>query len=269
MKAAIRAQFNRQAACYLRGSGMDDPEALGRMVAAVCPGPADRALDVACGAGFLALALARRAEMVAGLDLSERMLTEAERLRIEQGTGNVAFLRGDAERLPFGDGRFQAVTCKLALHYFPGAARALSEMRRVLAPDGRLALMDRVASEDPEQRAWHIRIEQARTPCKLRLYAPSEVSGMFQKAGFEVVARQAWTRRLDFEDWVQRTGASEEMACRARDLLTASIPGDRAGLDPRWEEGRLTFEMPEFLIAALKEGPEDIIRNSGNQESCF
>lgn len=256
MKAAIRAQFNRQAACYLRGSGMDDPEVLGRMVRLVCP--ADRALDVACGAGFLTLALARRAGEVAGVDLSERMLTEAERLRAEQGAGNVAFLRGDAERLPFGDGRFQAVTCKLAFHYFPGAARALSEMRRVLAPRGRLALMDRVASEDPEQRAWHIRIEQARTPCKLRLYAPSEIVGLLTEAGFEVVARQAWTRRMDLEDWVRRTGASEEMACRTRDLLVASMPGDRAGLDPRWEGEKLTFSMPEFLVAALKREPGDV-----------
>lgn len=252
MKAAIRAQFNRQAACYLRGSGMDDPEVLDRMVAAVCPGPADRALDVACGAGFLALALARRAGEVAGVDLSERMLAEAGRLRIEQGAESVAFLRGDAEHLPFGDGRFQAVTCKLAFHYFPGAARALSEMRRVLTPGGRLALMDRVASEDPEQRAWHIRIEQARTPSKPRLYAPSEIVGLLMEAGFEVVDQRAWTRRMDFEDWVRRTGASEEMARRARDLLVASIPGDRAGLDPRWEGERLTFAMPEFLVVALK-----------------
>jgi ubiquinone/menaquinone biosynthesis C-methylase UbiE len=258
LKAAIRAQFNRQAACYLRGSGMDDPETLGRMVAAVCPGPADRALDVACGAGFLALALARRAERVAGVDLSERMLAEAEHLRAAQGAENVAFLRGDAERLPFGDGRFQAVTCKLAFHYFPGAARALSEMRRVLAPRGRLALMDRVASEDPARRAWHIRIERARTPSKLRLYAPSEVVALLRGAGFEVVDQRAWARRLDFEDWVRRTGASEEMARCARDLMTASICGDRAGLDPRWEGEKLTFSMPEFLVVALREDHEDI-----------
>ena len=250
MKAAIRAQFNRQAACYLRGSGMDDPEALDRMVALACP--ADRALDVACGAGFLALALARDAGMVAGIDLSEGMLAEAGRLRTEQGTRNVTFLRGDAERLPFGDARFQAITCKLAFHYFPDPARALSEMRRVLTPEGRLILMDRVASEDPGRRACHIEIERTRTPSKLRLYAPSEVARLLRTAGFEIVTRQSWTRRMDFEDWVRRTGASEEMVCRARDLMVASICGDRAGLDPRWEEERLTFAMPELLIVALR-----------------
>jgi ubiquinone/menaquinone biosynthesis C-methylase UbiE len=252
LKAAIRAQFNRQAACYLRGSGMDDPETLGRMVAAVCPGPVGRALDVACGAGFLALALARCAGEVAGVDLSERMLAEAEHLRTAQRAENVAFLRGDAEHLSFGDGRFQAVTCKLAFHYFPGAARALSEMRRVLIPRGRLALMDRVASEDPEQRAWHIRIERARTPTKLRLYAPSEVGRLLQEAGFQIVDRQAWTRRMGFEEWVGRTGASEERVRRTRELLIASLSGNRAGLHPRWEGERLMFDMPEFLVVALK-----------------
>ena len=249
MKAAIRAQFNRQAACYLRGSGMDDPEVLDRMVALACP--ADRALDVACGAGFLALALARDAGRVAGIDLSEKMLAEAERLRAEQKARNVTFLPGDAEHLPFGDERFQVVACKLAFHYFQNPDRALAEMRRVLAPSGRLVLVDRVASENPDRRAWHIRIERARTPAKLRLYAPAEVAGLIVKAGFQVVARQAWTQRMSFEEWVQRTGASEERVRCARELLVASMPGDRAGLDPRWEGERLTFSMPEFLVVAL------------------
>jgi ubiquinone/menaquinone biosynthesis C-methylase UbiE len=100
----------------------------------------DRVLDVACGPGNFTRDFARAASegLVVGLDASETMLGVAAR---DTSSDNVAYLRGDACDLPFRDGSFDAICCFAALYLIEEPMLALTEMTRVLAPGGRLALM--------------------------------------------------------------------------------------------------------------------------------
>jgi SAM-dependent methyltransferase len=102
--------------------------------------PRDRVLDVACGPGNFTRDFARVASegTVIGLDASRTMLDVAVR---ETHGDNVAYIRGDACDLPFQDGSFDAVCCFAALYLIEEPMRALSEVVRVLAPGGRLALL--------------------------------------------------------------------------------------------------------------------------------
>lgn len=96
--------------------------------------PPARTLDVGCGTGRLAARL--RAELgspVVGCDFSRGMLGRA-RAR----SRGVRWARADAGRLPFADASFDAVVSTEAFHWFPEPRAALAEMRRVLAPEGRL-----------------------------------------------------------------------------------------------------------------------------------
>ncbi len=98
----------------------------------------DRVLDVGCGTGVLAREAATRVApngRVVGLDLNEGMLGVARRLRPD-----IEWRRGDAVDLPFDDASFDVVASQFALMYFPDRVTSLSEMMRVLAPDGRLAV---------------------------------------------------------------------------------------------------------------------------------
>lgn len=98
-----------------------------------------RVLDVACGTGILARLAADRVGAtgsVAGVDLSEAMLTVARRVRPD-----VEWRHGDAEALPFGDAEFDVVVSQMALMFFPNATNALREMRRVVRPSGRLGVL--------------------------------------------------------------------------------------------------------------------------------
>jgi ubiquinone/menaquinone biosynthesis C-methylase UbiE len=94
-----------------------------------------RVLDLGCGTGRLASRLARGDPdlRVVGCDFSRGMLAEAV-----ARTRSVAWVQGDAGALPFRDGSFQAVVSTEAFHWFPDPDRALGELRRVLAPGGRL-----------------------------------------------------------------------------------------------------------------------------------
>lgn len=96
------------------------------------------ALDVACGTGVVTREVADRLAgtgTVVGVDLNEAMLAVARRLRPD-----LDWRQGDAARLPFPDETFDVVLCQAGLMFFPDPVAALSDMRRVLRPDGRVAV---------------------------------------------------------------------------------------------------------------------------------
>jgi len=111
-----------------------------RVVRLAKPAPGLRALDVCCGTGDLALALAREGAEVTGIDFSEPML-EVARGRI-QSKVQVQFLHGDAQRLPFPDDSFDIVTIGYGLRNLVDWETGLTEMRRVARPGGRLLVLE-------------------------------------------------------------------------------------------------------------------------------
>ena len=111
------------------------------------PQPGERALDVCCGTGDIAFALARCGSPVIGLDFSAPMLAVAERKLKAQVVENPArtnpqFLQGDAQQIPFPDNSFDIVTVGYGLRNLPSWERGLEEMWRVAKPGARLLVLD-------------------------------------------------------------------------------------------------------------------------------
>lgn len=105
--------------------------------------PGDRVLDVACGTGVVAREAARRtgsAMLVAGADINGAMLEAARHFAGLRGVPAIGWYACDAASLPFEDAAFDAVVCQQGLQFMPDRRGALSEMARVLAADGRLAV---------------------------------------------------------------------------------------------------------------------------------
>ncbi|MFO0968670.1 MAG: methyltransferase domain-containing protein [Gemmataceae bacterium] len=92
-------------------------------------------LDCGCGHGMASVVLARRGARVIGCDLSSGYLTEARR-RGEANGVRVAWLKADAERLPFADGAFDRIWGNAILHHLD-MDMAGAELRRLLKPGGR------------------------------------------------------------------------------------------------------------------------------------
>ncbi len=99
--------------------------------------PGDRVLDACCGTGDLALACLRAGGRVTGVDFSERMLERARRK-----SSQVDWVRGDALALPFEDGSFEAATVGFGVRNLSDLERGLAELRRVLAPGGRVGILE-------------------------------------------------------------------------------------------------------------------------------
>lgn len=116
-------------------------------------GPGTRVLDVGCGEGRHAVAAARDAGEVVGVDLDpDRLAAAREDYDTYADGAPGTFLRGDALALPFADGAFDVVVCSEVLEHVPDYEAAIAELRRVCRPGGALAVS--VPREGPERVCW-------------------------------------------------------------------------------------------------------------------
>jgi len=106
-------------------------------------GSTDTLLDLACGTGDLADLARTRGARVVGVDFAREMLSSARaRLDATGLVGGVPLVQADAAALPFASGVASVVTCGFALRNFVSVPEVLDEIARVLAPGGRLALVE-------------------------------------------------------------------------------------------------------------------------------
>ena len=106
-------------------------------VRAVDPKPGERVLDIAAGTGTSSAALAKSGAEVIALDFSAGMVEEGRKRHPD-----LTFVQGDAMKLPFADGEFDAVTISFGLRNVQRPQVAIAEMRRVLKPGGRVVICE-------------------------------------------------------------------------------------------------------------------------------
>jgi len=141
------------------------------------PRAGERALDLCCGTGDLALSLARCGAAVTGLDFSGPMLQVAEQrasraFRSKLSTPSLPvpqYIRADAQRLPFADHSFDIVTVGYGLRNLSNWEAGLSEMRRVSRPGGRLLVLDFGKPDNPLWRSLYFGYLRLFVPCLGRL----------------------------------------------------------------------------------------------------
>ena len=136
----VRTMFDRIAPVYdvmnrVMTVGLD--RRWRRLTAAAAVQPGMRVLDACCGTGDLALAAEREGGLVTGLDFSTEMLVRARRK-----SDTITWVQGDVLALPWDDGSFDAVTVGFGVRNVADLDAGLRELRRVLRPGGRLAILE-------------------------------------------------------------------------------------------------------------------------------
>jgi len=171
-----------------------------RLVEMSAAGPGVRALDLACGTGDIAFALADRGARVVGLDITLRMLQLAS-AKAPAGS-RVGYLAGDMMALPFADRSFELVTTGYGIRNVPRIEPAIDEIHRVLRPGGLLLSLDFNRPDNALMRGIYLTYLTAvgsalgwvlhRDPDTYR-YIPesikrypgaTRVAGMFEERGF-------------------------------------------------------------------------------------
>ena len=198
---AVRSMFDRISPVYdamnrTMTMGLDQRWRRTTVAAVVQPG--DRVLDACCGTGDLAVAALQAGATVTGLDFSERMLERARRKSDE-----IDWVQGDAEKLPFEDASFDAATVGFGVRNLADLERGLAELRRVLRPGGRVAILEITKPSGllaPFYRLWFdgfvpllgkvLPGGSAYTylPASVRRFpGPDQLAGLLRGAGFEDV----------------------------------------------------------------------------------
>jgi SAM-dependent methyltransferase len=165
---------------------------------------------------------------VTGIDVSTGMLDQA-RVRA-QGVANATFQEGAAESMPFANGVFDLVTCRICAHHFVSVPDFLKETRRVLAPGGRLILADTATPDDsPAQAEWQNRVELLRDPSHIQNYTPLMWLSFLAEARLRIEELSFAAGRLPItlEDWLTKSGCQGETAQIVRREFAEADPGIR------------------------------------------
>jgi ubiquinone/menaquinone biosynthesis C-methylase UbiE len=152
-------------------------------------GGGETVLDLACGPGNFAREFARAVGadgLVVGVDASPTMLARGAADTRHAGLGNLALVRADAADLPFRDGSFDAACCFAALPLFADPLAALDQMRRVLGPGGRIAIMATVRRR-PTPRAL---TPVVRRLSGMRVFEADEIVDALRERGFASISQR-------------------------------------------------------------------------------
>lgn len=193
-----------------QGADWDEMRALGLDATAVeaaalraLPDPLGRVLDIGTGTGRLLELLAPRARLAIGVDASRSMLALARSRLARAGIGQASVRLADMYRLPFPDGSFDLAFLQMVLHYAEDPAGVLAEAARVLAPAGRLVVVDLAA---------HGRTELAeRRAHRWPGFAPDAMAKLLADAGFFPAAPAVVPGDLDVFVWSAEVAASAGM----------------------------------------------------------
>jgi ubiquinone/menaquinone biosynthesis C-methylase UbiE len=248
-KSLVQEQFGATARSYLTSKPHAQGKSLDRLVELTRPQPDWHVLDVATGAGHTAYAFAPHVARVWATDITEEMLSLVREQADKRGFANLRIAYAKAEALPFEDGTFDLVTCRIAPHHFASIARFLDETRRVLKPSGTFALVENVVPEGSVGDYMNA-FERFRDPSHIRAWTLQEWRDALRRHGFAIAHEEQLAKTMEFSSWAERHDATMQRLLRS--MLVQTTPDVAAALAPQEKAGELTFQLIEGLFIARR-----------------
>ncbi len=228
--------------------------------------PGDRVLDVACGTGVVTRLAAQRVGpkgKATGLDLNPGMLAVARSSTPAELA--IEWIEGNAAAMQLEDGAFDVVLCQMGLQFMPDKLAVLREMRRVLAPGGRIHV------NVPGPRPWlfgimadaiarHLGPEGAGfVDLVFSLYDANQLRDLFQQADFEDVKVEAKPKTLvvpPAREFLWQYIHSTPLAPQAMNVDERVREALERDVCPKWEESavgdELHFEVGMTTVSAVR-----------------
>ncbi len=247
----VQQQFDPRAEAYLNsavhshGPDLEHAKALVRQTAA----RTDHALDIGCGAGHLAFALAPYVGRLVALDPSPAMLETLVASAAGRGLRQIEARQGNAGSLPFPDEAFSLVCTRYSAHHWSRLEAAVREMRRVLVPGGHALVIDTLGAEDALTDTYLQATELLRDVSHVRNRSKGEWCSLLRSVDFAQVEYREWPTRLEFPSWVARMRTPADRITAIRGLQEAAPLEVRDGLQIE-ADGSFTIRTGLFWLRA-------------------
>jgi ubiquinone/menaquinone biosynthesis C-methylase UbiE len=216
---AVRSRFSRTAAAVGRLSDARADELAARVRHLVELTKDDRALDAGAGTGALAFALSPLVREVTAVDSVPELLDEG-RKRLPPGS-NITFVEGDVTKLPFPDGSFDVVGCRMVLHHVARPEIVLAELTRVTRFGGTVLVIDQIAPIDSLEAIELNQFERARDPSHSRVLADADFRGAFESNNLVLTRSEFFREERQLDAYLDLAGCTGDERARAE----AMAPG--------------------------------------------
>ena len=246
--ATVVDQFTRQADAFAAAPAIRDDQALDLLVTRCRADANDDSLDVACGPGLVVCAFAQVVRTATGIDLTPAMVRKGESLAAAKGLSNATFQVGDVSTLPFAQASFSVVTSRYAFHHLADPVRVLREMVRVCRPDGRVAVMDMIASDDVEKSERFNRMERLRDPSHVEALTLAALRQCILDAGLPEPCVVHHKMDVELGAVLNASFPDEDDRERVREMVVASLADDSMGIQTRLRGNKVFFSYPIALL---------------------
>lgn len=237
-------QFTRWAERFAELPIHAEAGAMARTIDACALHPGVEALDVACGPGILACAMAHHALHVTGVDITPAMITQAQARQRAEGLTNLTWRVGDAIALPFEDAAFDRVTTRYSLHHMSDPAAVLREMKRVCRPAGRVVVVD--ATPSPETQAAYDEMERLRDPSHARALGLEQIREIGRDFGLKEVVIDGYRLEAQLDTLADATTLPALTAMFDADIDAGR---DRIGVGAWRSSTGIRFHFPVSIVA--------------------
>ncbi|MCT8139186.1 class I SAM-dependent methyltransferase [Anaerobacillus sp. CMMVII] len=208
LKQKVKTVFGQNAEKYVSSEIHAKGDDLPLLVEWLHPQSEWVVLDIATGGGHVTKTLAPYVSTVFSTDLTEKMLANTARHLNKHK--NIWYVIADAEALPFLEGTFDLVTCRIAPHHFPNPNAFIQEVERVLKPGGKFVLIDNVAPEDKRLDEFMNMVEKLRDESHVRCLTIEEWRELFSFYGLKEMQSLNRKKTFQFPSWVARTATTKE-----------------------------------------------------------
>ncbi|MCE9559116.1 MAG: class I SAM-dependent methyltransferase [Armatimonadetes bacterium] len=244
------SQFGPVADSYRTSAVHADQDDLAHLVELVSP-QGGVVVDIATGAGHLALAFAPLVDKVIATDITPEMLDLTLRSATGRGLTNVVTQHAWAEDLPFAENSLDGVCVRMAPHHFLDPRQFVSEVFRVLKPGGWFLFNDNIGIDDDPLADEELQeFERMRDPSHVRTYTSAVWRGWFEQTGFEISHEERTWNRMEIEGWMDRMRVQEPARSRLRLTVTEAEGILRDYLVPEGENDSLSFVLHKVTLVA-------------------
>ena len=210
----------------------------------------DTVLDIACGPGMVTCEFAKVASHVTGIDITEKMIQEAQKRQQEMNMDNMSWDIGTALPLPYDSESFSTVITRYSFHHFVDPQAILAEMIRVCKPGGTILIAD--AALPAEKVDAYNNMERLRDSSHTSALSFDQWDKLLQESGLKNLKRGDYKVEMELEKQLSASFPKPGGKEKLREIFRNDVGIDALGMNVHKRNGEIHFSYPISIYTGIK-----------------